>query len=416
MPTVFQPLESPQFRKYFGAAVLSALGDGMQMIAMSWFLYQRTGSVASISLVFVVQTLPGLLLSPLAGALVDRSRPQWTCVAADVVQGLVLCALVLAIYVDQWVLPAIYLASLLMAVCRLFSLPALGALVRDISTRESLLSANILSSTTLQIGMLCGASAGGFLVAQIGAMNVILANAMSFFVSAVFIAWVRVQAREPRAPAATGVPLTQELREALVYARRHPFILWLTLVDIFDTMAINMFNALLPAFVSRELGGGPQDFGLIEGAWGGGALLGGILLSYVVRRVDQHRISVAGPACLSVLILFFLAAQTTAHAMAGYFVLGIFVCAVGINTNALLAAEVKPAYFGKIKSFIYMCTSYAGLAVYGILSLVGDRVSPRWIFASVSALVMTGFLWKLWRFWRARQAQTGTAEAAAPTE
>jgi len=424
MLKIFEPLQSAQFRKYFTAAVLSALGDGMQMIAMSWFLYHKTESVAAVSAILIIQTLPGLFLSPVAGALVDRWSTKRVCVAADASQGLILVGLVLAIQTDRWVLPAIYTASFLLAVCRLFFSPALGALVRDISTKDALLSANILSSTTLQAGMLCGASLGGFLVAAIGATSVMLINAVSFFVSSVLTAWIRTVPRETAAEHANSESgeggdggeapsphLLRELREALGYARRHPFILWLTVVDIFDTMAINVFTALLPAFVSRELQAGPEVFGMIEGAWGGGALLGGFLLSHVARRVGQHAISVAGPACLSLLMVFFLTSQSTAHAVAGYFVLGVFVCAVGINTNTLLASEVAPAYFGKVKSFIYMCTSYVGLAVYGLLSVLGDRVSPRWILGTVSGLIMAGFLCKLLQVYRRGGLGQGSTRA-----
>jgi predicted MFS family arabinose efflux permease len=414
MIPLFAPLSSAQFRKYAAATVLSSIGNGMHFVAMSWFLYHRTGAVASIGTMLIITTLPGMFLSPIAGVLLDRWNEKRICVAADTLRGLILSCMVLAIRTDHWVLPAIYVSSFLVATCNLFFQPALSALLRDMSAKEHLLDANVLGSTGQQVGLLCGASLGGVLVAQIGATNTILLNVVSFFISAALTSWIRKNPCKRQANGRKRPGMVRELREAAAYVGQHRFILWLAMVQMFDTVAISVCNTLLPAFVTKELRAGPEAFGFIDSAWGGGAMLGGFLLSYIARRVDRHLISVAGPPCMSALLVFFLSAQSTAHAVAGYFVLGVVVCAVGINTSTVLAADVDPNYFGKVKLSITMFTSYTSLGVYGLLSVVSDHVPTRWIYLTLSAFVMTGSLLKIGQIYR--QGYLGSYRPLPATE
>ena len=57
----------PEYRKYFAAAVLAAIGSGMYFVAVSWYLFKTSGSTMAIGWAFIATTLPGLLLSPIVG-------------------------------------------------------------------------------------------------------------------------------------------------------------------------------------------------------------------------------------------------------------------------------------------------------------------------------------------------------------
>jgi predicted MFS family arabinose efflux permease len=400
MKHVLAPLSSKQFCKYLAARVLSSIGSGTYFIALSWFLYHRTSAVASISVMLILTTLPGLFLSPIAGVLLDRWNEKWVCVGAHLLQALILASLVLTIRTDHGVLLAIYAASFLMAACDMVFSPAAGALVRDMTARGSLLDANVLGSTAQQVGVLCGASLGGLLVAKIGATQVIALNVALYCISACLVCSIATRTRKHEGNGAKRPSMMADLRAAAAYVSEQRFILWLAVVQMFDTIVICACNTLLPAFVSRALRAGPEAFGLIDSAWGAGAMLGGMLLAFAARRVDRHLISIVGPLCMSILLVFFLSAHSTLHAIAGYFFLGAVVCAVGVNTSTVLAADVARQHFGKVKMAIAMFTSYASLAVYGLLSVFGDKVSLRWLYLALSAFVMSGCLLKIGRTYR----------------
>src|SRR5215469_13341182 len=67
-----QSLELPAYRAWFSSQVFSASGTMTQVVAMSWFLLRLTGNSVDLGLMATFTFLPVLLLSPYAGALVDR--------------------------------------------------------------------------------------------------------------------------------------------------------------------------------------------------------------------------------------------------------------------------------------------------------------------------------------------------------
>ena len=68
----FTSLAAPQFRGWFFSQVLSASGTMTQTVATAWLLLRLTGSSVDLGLMSTCTFLPVLLLSPHAGALVDR--------------------------------------------------------------------------------------------------------------------------------------------------------------------------------------------------------------------------------------------------------------------------------------------------------------------------------------------------------
>jgi DHA3 family macrolide efflux protein-like MFS transporter len=389
LPSVF----SGEFQKYLAAEVLTSVGSGMHFVAMSWFLYQRTGHVTSIGLNLIITTLPGVLFSPFIGVLVDRWSDQAICVVSDVLRGAILLCLVLSMYLDVGVVETIYLSSFLVAICEMFFQPAVGALIRDISTKETLLDANVASNMSMQIGTLCGASLGGVVLAQFGILTVILLNVASFFASAGLTMWIRKSAQvAAQMPVDDPLHFGRALRDTLHYVGKNQYLVWLAIVQMFSSITLYVCNTLLPVFVARELGGGPQAFGMIDAAWGVGALLGGLGLAHIARRFRGDQISMVGLLLVAAAVGLFLSSRSLLQAVVGYFALGFIICVVRISTSTIIVADVDPAYFGRIKSGITMFISYVSLGVYGTVGYLGDRVSVRWIFTALGGAILGGFL------------------------
>src|SRR5262245_31049102 len=56
---------------WFGQ-VVSLLGSGLTGFALGVWVYQQTGSATELSVILVCTRFPGVVISPIAGALVDR--------------------------------------------------------------------------------------------------------------------------------------------------------------------------------------------------------------------------------------------------------------------------------------------------------------------------------------------------------
>src|SRR6516225_10035485 len=68
----YAALRHRDYRLLLAGAVLTSVGSGVQLTAVSWELYDRTGSLAVLALIGLVLFIPVLLLSLLAGQAADR--------------------------------------------------------------------------------------------------------------------------------------------------------------------------------------------------------------------------------------------------------------------------------------------------------------------------------------------------------
>jgi MFS transporter, DHA3 family, macrolide efflux protein len=111
---------------WFGQLV-SLIGSGLTSFALGVWVYQRTGSVTQFSLIYLFALLPGILISPVAGALVDRWNRRWCMILSDSCGGLCTVAIAFLLAIGHLEIWHIYLIACLYSVFRAFQLPAYSA-------------------------------------------------------------------------------------------------------------------------------------------------------------------------------------------------------------------------------------------------------------------------------------------------
>ncbi|MEB3147557.1 MAG: MFS transporter, partial [Sphaerospermopsis sp.] len=63
--------------------VASLTGSGLTNFALGVWVYQDTGSVTQFALISLFATIPRVIISPVAGAVVDRTERRWVMIIAD---------------------------------------------------------------------------------------------------------------------------------------------------------------------------------------------------------------------------------------------------------------------------------------------------------------------------------------------
>src|SRR5437764_15185649 len=87
LPPALRALQYYNFRLYFGGQAISLIGTWMQRIAVSWLVYDLTHSALMLGLVGFAGQIPVLLLSPYAGAYVDRHSRYRTLLATQIISA-----------------------------------------------------------------------------------------------------------------------------------------------------------------------------------------------------------------------------------------------------------------------------------------------------------------------------------------
>ena len=214
------------YRLLFIGQTVSQLGDWFSAIAVYALLLDLTGSATSVAWMMIAQFLPFAIVGPVAGVVVDRVNRRTLMIVADLLRGVVVLGLLLIRRPDQvWIAYAVT-AVMVVGLERSSSRPGQPPFP-NITSAEELLPANALSSA-LWSGMLAiGASVGGLATVVAGPQVAFLLNAVSFFVSAIFIARTRYDATPPLVARPQGLmALTglSDLVEGFGYVRKHAHV------------------------------------------------------------------------------------------------------------------------------------------------------------------------------------------------
>src|SRR5499425_3344415 len=180
----WQLIKTWDFGLLWWGQVASQVGEGLNKVALLWFVYELTGSAMMIAMVGLLQTIPPLAFGPIIGVYLDRLQKKKVMVWVDLIRT-VLTFLIPALYGlgllrIEGLLVLIFLTSMVSTVFG----PALVSAVPLLVRRCELVSANALIQSTTNIGIVLGPAISGILIALIGAQHVLYVNALTFLISA----------------------------------------------------------------------------------------------------------------------------------------------------------------------------------------------------------------------------------------
>lgn len=269
--------------------VLSISGSELTSFALGVWILETTGSPTRYALVFFCSTMPVLLLSPLAGAVVDRRDRRSLMIAADsgaALGTLLLATLYLLGLLEPW---HIYLAAALGAVCGTFQQPAWLASTTLLVPREHLGRANGLNDLAAAVGGIAAPAMAGFLLLTIHVEGILLTDLATYGFAIAMLLMVRFPsplAKEPLekeiavkgAGAASGTAdLWRDLTFGLRFLFEHPTFLKLVGLSAIINLVSGMVSVLVAPLV-LSFADAPA-LGLVFAASAAGGLAGSLVMS-----------------------------------------------------------------------------------------------------------------------------------------
>ncbi len=275
------------FRRLWTGQVISELGTWFSAIAELGLMRLLSGSTMMTAALLVARTLPFLLVSPLAGVAVDRGNRKRILIAADLLRAvLALGYLTTNVGAPAW---TVVLITALMTSTGTFFEAAKNATIANVTTRQEMLTANVLMFGTRFLQLTLGAALGGLTAAKFGYNVAFIINALSFVASAYFIWQIPSEALQPQQtegevlaalPAITPHKFWREVREGLGYIWALPFVRGIILVNVGWATGGGMNNLLFDRMAGHEFAhGGRGDAGLatLWTAAGAGLFIGMML-------------------------------------------------------------------------------------------------------------------------------------------
>lgn len=391
-----------EFRWLWLGQIVSLLGDWFNLIASASLIALLTGSGLAVGGLFVIRTLAPFLISPVAGVVSDRYNRKMILIVTDLARGVtVLGFLLVRDASDVWLL---YVLTAVQLGISGFFFPTRNAILPDLVEPEAIGTANALSATTWSVMLALGAAIGGFASGLWGVYPAFMLDAVTFVVSAVFLAQISADTNPPSSADSSlraaigeyvgGLRYLAGQRHVLVNAL-HKAAIALTVASGFQVVQVAIAERV---FVYGE--GGGISLGLLYGINGVGTGIGpillrrwtgddprllrrAILLGYIVAGIG---LAVAAPLWSFGFVLF------------GALLRGFGGGVAWVFSTQLLLQMVSPAVRGRVfanENAFFNLASAGGAIIVGA-SLESSLGITGSIWLMVGMVSLPAVFWFLW--------------------
>ncbi len=260
--------------------IVSVLATSMSTFALTIWVFEKTGSATALGLVQVFFITPFLIITPIAGVMVDRHNRKLMMMVSDLAAGLATIAiLVLKAYgvLEVWHL---YAAAVFQGLGNAFQWPAFSATISTMLPKEQYGRANgMMSLVQMGPGVIAPMMAGG-LLPLIGLTGILSLDVVTFILAILVLLFVHIpQPPRSREGAQSEGHILQEAVFGFRYIFARPSLLGLQLVFFFGNLCTGIaFTALSPMVLLRT-GNDSVSLGAVLSAGAVGGVVGGVVMS-----------------------------------------------------------------------------------------------------------------------------------------
>jgi MFS family permease len=382
------------FLKLWTGETVSLFGGQVSTLALPLTaVLALHASAADTALLTTVGSLPNLLFGLLAGVLADRTRRRPILLWTNLGRALLLLGIPLAALAGVLSLPLLYATSFLIATLGVLFGAAYAGLLPSLVEPGQLVDANSKLGISRSLASITGPGIAGTLVQLLSAPLVLIADAVSYLMSAATILLIRAPECPPEPAGEKSV--LQDLREGIVFVLKQPVVRDVMLA----VGAANFFLGGLVAefilFLTRGLHLDPRTVGWVLATMGVSTLLSTLLAGRVSRLVG------AGPAMIGGGVLYGLGAlcvplaggsmrQAVATLIAGQIIMGLGSPNYYINFSSLVQAVTPRHFLGRVNTITSLVISgtvpFGSLVGGGLSEIIGVRLTLVGVGIGVTAV------------------------------
>ncbi len=277
----FKSLENKNFRSLWLGMLCTMAGMNMQMVARGQLAWELTGSELLTAAVGAGFAVPMLAFSLFGGAVADRVERKRLVQIGQLASSLNVVWLAVFIATDNVEVWHLFLASVLQGVFWSFLMPARQSLISQLVRKDLLSNAVALNASGMSLMTLIAPAISGVLYARFGPEGAYFAIAAVTMIAVLFTTSL------PKLPAGNAgrksKRVLNEMAEGLRYIRANKTLLWLLGLTLGTTVLSMPFRQLMPVYADRIFGRGAESVGLMLSVFGGGALLGTLLIAGLTK-------------------------------------------------------------------------------------------------------------------------------------
>jgi MFS family permease len=384
-------LHVPHFTRLAASTILVRTAAAMWQLALVLFVLTRFGSPGLAGLAVFLGIAPGILVSPLAGALLDRYG-RVKLMAFDF--G-VSCAVLLAIVVlsltgalSLWLLLALVVVA---SITNPLGAAGSRTLFPLVVPSELWDRANAVDAMGYTLTTIVGPPIAGAIVAFAGAEAAIGATAAVYLASAVALIGIRI-----RSAPSQSAGVMNDARDGVMYVLRNRGLRGLALGISVGNLAQGILLVALPLLVFERIHGGASLVGILWGVVGAGGVVSGLIAGRLGSEGRERLFIIGGMLGVALGIGVLAFAASLVAVVAGALITGLFGGPMDIGLFSLRQRITDPAWYGRAFA-VSMHLNYSGVPVGSAIAglLLGLSITGALVTATVLALLGAAIVFAL---------------------
>ena len=273
-----QPKSMRTFLIIWVGQVISIVGSGLTGFAFGVWIFNTTGQATPFALTALFGILPRILISPLAGSVADRYNRRKILIIADTGAALVTFVFALLLLGNNLEIWHVYVGVVISSTFGAFQDPAYRASITMMVPKKDLARAGGMGQMGQAISALLTPVLAGYLFVKLGLRGVIWIDFVTYFFAVGALLFVHIpQPKITEEDSKTKGSVRKDAVFGWNYLRERTGLFLLMWYVSLLNFLLNISTVMLVPLVLSV--GGPDVLGYIQGGFGVGMLLGGVIMS-----------------------------------------------------------------------------------------------------------------------------------------
>lgn len=348
---------------------VSTFGTRIYNFAISYYILQTTGSAMAFSISLALGTIPRILISPFAGAIIDILERKKIVIFMDLGRWVTLLILYVIASISNIQIIHIYITILILNTLDIFFNIASGSSIPNIVHKKNIIRINSIKQTLSSIGSILAPSIGGIVISFISIRYFILVNAFSFLFSGISQYFINYNINSISKLITNNKPkisvntILENTKESIKYIKTQTLIILLTVYSMLGNFLIYLgFVIPMPYLLLKCFHLGSAQYGIIQGAISIGAVITSVLLSIIHLPDRKYKLLLYSSLvfCVPFMLLgagvimnmFYISKSVLFIFMVFItFIFGSATVLINIPTNAIQQEKIKNNYLGRVLGF-----------------------------------------------------------------
>jgi MFS family permease len=376
---------------YLLGSMISNFGDGIQQIAIMWYIYHLTGEALSIGLMIGIYYLPSILLTPFVSVYVDHHHSKKIVVTTDFCRFLVVFGMSILIFLKIDSPSLIYFLQFLLAVCYTIYKPSEQSFIKESFSNFDIPFVISKSSALNEGALIAGSAVSGLLLVKLSLFSSFFINSITFMIAGLlyfFVRRVNIKKVNQR-----NIPYMKELLKGWSFINQKSGMKYLLFLSILNSISIQMTTTvLLP--LAKALKGGSGLYSMFDISFSIGGIISGFIVTFFLKKWKQQVfiITMTGMSLCS-----FLLCLNKMIIPAAIFIsfLGLFTMSHLVITQTLIQLNTPKEFIGRVVGLRTMLASFVKITTAIITGVLISKLGVHNIFLLFTAVLFASFF--TWR-------------------